>query len=78
MAQSALEGDFDTAALLQIKLSPMIESLFREVNPIPVKEALKLMGYDCGHCRMPLTRASENTRNLLISNIKTWFQIDVS
>lgn len=55
MAQAALAGDFDTAASLQIKLLPLVEALFREVNPIPVKAAMKLLGYDCGDCRLPLT-----------------------
>lgn len=55
MAQAALDGDFDTAADLQIRLLPLIELLFCEVNPIPVKAAMKLVGYDCGSCRMPLT-----------------------
>ncbi len=65
LAQAALDGDFDTAADLQIKLLPLIELLFCEVNPIPVKAAMKLLGYDCGDCRLPLTPISqENWRNL--------------
>lgn len=55
MAQAALAGDFDTAAALQIQLLPLIELLFCEVNPIPVKAAMKILGYDCGECRMPLS-----------------------
>jgi len=55
LCQAALHGDFDTAAALQIKLLPVIEALFSEVNPIPVKAAMKLIGYDCGSCRLPLT-----------------------
>lgn len=55
MAKAALDGDFDTAADLQLKLLPLIELLFCEVNPIPVKAAMKLIGYDCGDCRLPLT-----------------------
>ena len=58
MAQAALAGDFDTAASLQIELLPLIELLFCEVNPIPVKAAMKLIGYDCGECRLPLTPMS--------------------
>lgn len=59
MAQAALDGDFDTAAALQIKLLPLIEALFCEVNPIPVKAAMKLIGYDCGDCRLPLTSLTD-------------------
>lgn len=65
LAQAALDGDFDTACDLQIRLLPLIEALFREVNPIPVKAAMKLMGYDCGDCRLPLTGPSSETQNLL-------------
>lgn len=55
MAQAALDGDFDSAGALQCSLLPLIELLFSEVNPIPVKAAMKLIGYDCGGCRLPLT-----------------------
>lgn len=65
MAKAALDGDFDTAADLQIRLLPLIEALFREVNPIPVKAAMKLIGYDCGDCRLPLTSATKETVNVL-------------
>ena len=72
MIQAALDGDFDTAADLQIRMLPLIEALFSEVSPIPVKAAMKLMGYDCGECRLPLTAASQITlkklKNLLLPN----------
>ena len=60
MARAALDGDFDTAADLQIRMLPLIEALFSEVNPIPVKAAMKLIGYDCGECRLPLTPISQD------------------
>lgn len=60
MAKAALDGDFDTAAELQIKMLPLIQMLFCEVNPIPVKAAMKLIGYDCGECRLPLTSMTQN------------------
>lgn len=65
MAMTALDGDFDTAAALQIQLLPLTEALFREVNPIPVKAAMKCIGYDCGGCRLPLTEASSETFDAL-------------
>ena len=55
MTQKALKGDFHCAAVMQKELLPLMEAMFCEVNPIPVKAALKLIGYDCGDCRMPLT-----------------------
>ena len=62
MAQAALAGDFDTAAALQIELMPLIQLLFCEVNPIPVKAAMKRIGYDCGECRLPLCNLSEENQ----------------
>lgn len=59
MAKAALDGDFDTAAALQKELLPLIDLLFCEVNPIPVKAAMKLIGYDCGECRLPLTQMTQ-------------------
>ena len=55
MTQKALRGDFKCAASMQLELLNLMESLFCEVNPIPVKAAMKLLGYDCGDCRLPLT-----------------------
>jgi len=70
MVSAALDGDFDTASALQTKLQPLVEALFSEVNPIPVKAAMKIMGYDCGGCRLPLTRATEDTENKLKQILK--------
>ena len=49
------EGDVKGSLELQLKAITLIEQLFCEVNPIPVKKAMKLMGMDCGPLRMPLT-----------------------
>lgn len=49
------ESDVKGSLELQLKAIPLIEQLFCEVNPIPVKKAMKLMGMDCGSLRMPLT-----------------------
>ena len=65
LTRAALAGDFDTAADLQCRLQPLIDLLFCEVSPVPVKAALELIGLDCGPCRMPLGRLSEgNLRKL--------------
>ncbi len=53
------EGDVKKAAKLQLKALPLIGALFSEVNPIPVKKAMNLMGMDVGPLRMPLTEMSE-------------------
>lgn len=65
MIGAALDGDFDTATSLQLSLLPLIDALFQEVNPIPVKAAMAMIGYDCGSCRMPLCSPSEETSALL-------------
>lgn len=65
MAKAALAGDFDTAADLQCKLLPLIDALFGEVNPIPVKAAMELIGFDCGKCRLPLGAPSAQTEKRL-------------
>ena len=67
MVKAALDGDFDTASDLQCRLLPLMQALFREVNPVPVKEALKRIGLDCGSCRLPLGEASPETREALAS-----------
>lgn len=58
---AAQNGDFDTAADLQSRLFPLTQALFSEVNPIPVKAGMKLAGFDCGSCRLPLTDAGTDT-----------------
>lgn len=59
MTEAALDGDFDTASALQCQLQPLVEALFSEVNPIPVKTAMELIGFDCGPCRLPLGALSK-------------------
>lgn len=73
LAKAALAGDFDTAAALQIRLQPLIELLFCEVNPIPVKEAMKLIGYDCGGCRLPLCDMTMDNHNKLEQALSEYF-----
>ena len=65
MTEAALKGDFDSASALQLHLQPLTELLFSSVNPIPVKTAMRLIGYDCGGCRLPLTNLSKDLRDQL-------------
>ena len=69
MTDAALAGDFDTAADLQQRLQTLHDLMFCEVNPIPVKAALKYIGYDCGGCRLPLC----SLRDANLQKIKTYF-----
>ncbi len=70
LSLAALSGDFDTAAALQSRLEKWVEFLFCEVNPIPVKAAMARLGYDCGECRMPLTRLSPKNMEKLNQLLK--------
>lgn len=65
MAQAALAGDLDTAAALQQELQPLVDLLFCEPNPIPVKAAMQYIGFDCGSCRLPLTDITPENRKKL-------------
>lgn len=52
-------GKISESAMLQLDLLPLINSLFMDVNPVPVKEALQLMGCPVGECRLPLLKMEE-------------------
>ncbi len=58
IVNSWMNGRHDEARSIQIKLMPLIRALFCDVNPIPVKAAMNLMGMNVGPCRMPLTDPS--------------------
>ena len=59
IAQSYLDGDVKRACDLQLEYMPLIKALFSDVNPIPVKTALRFMGFDVGPLRLPLCDMSE-------------------
>jgi len=65
MADAALAGDFDTASALQCTLMPLIDLLFKDVNPIPIKYAMRYAGFDCGRCRLPLGQISADLKRRL-------------
>lgn len=67
MTESAMHGDYKTASKIQAEMMPLIKALFSEVNPIPVKYALKLTGIDCGECRLPLGHLSPKNQSTLES-----------
>lgn len=65
MCASYLAGDHETALKLQMKSLPLVDALFSEVNPIPVKRALNMMGMDVGSLRAPLCEMSETNAAVL-------------
>ena len=56
---SYLNGDVETSKKMQLEAFPLIKALFSEVNPIPVKKAMNLMGQNAGPLRLPLTEMEE-------------------
>lgn len=65
IAAAALEGDFEKARELQLKHMDLINALFIETNPIPVKEAMNMMGLKAGGYRLPLYPMEEKNREVL-------------
>lgn len=65
MVQNFLDGNIPTATKMQLDALPLIHALFSEVNPIPVKAALNLLGYNFGIPRLPLTKLSEDKEMVL-------------
>lgn len=55
MTSCCLKGDFAAAADIQFEIAPFVKTLFSEVNPIPCKKAMQLIGIDVGAPRLPLT-----------------------
>ncbi len=70
MCNKMLNGDTEGAAAMQIEMSSLINALFIEVNPIPVKTAMNLMGMEMGPLRLPMTEMEEGTKALLINELK--------
>lgn len=65
MTQLCLDNDFEAASKLQIQYMDLIDALFLEVNPIPIKAALNLVGMDMGGLRLPLCDMSEQNLETL-------------
>lgn len=70
MCQYFLDGDADKARELQLKMLDIINTLFIEVNPIPVKTAMRLLGYNVGNLRLPLTDMEEKNLEKLKTSLK--------
>lgn len=70
MIQNYFDGNISKATDMQIQSIDLINSLFCEVNPIPVKEALNMMGYNFGIPRLPLVELSENGKNRLKNSME--------
>ena len=65
----AFQGNFKASAKLQLEYLDLINNLFIDVNPIPVKAAMNLMGYQVGPCRMPLAEMDTVSLNKLKASL---------
>lgn len=70
MADAALAGNFKKAATLQLRVLPLVDALFSQVNPIPAKAAVSAMGYGAETLRLPLTPMEEPYRNVLLDEMR--------
>ncbi len=70
ICQKWFDGDVAGSRDLQVRLVPLIDALFCEVNPIPVKEAMNILGWEVGPFHLPLTPMEEDHRQLLIGEMK--------
>ena len=72
MCMKFFEGDIAGAAKMQLEAEPLVDALFSEVNPIPVKKALNLMGMNVGSLRAPLCEMGEENAKKLAEAMKAY------
>ncbi|SHI53963.1 4-hydroxy-tetrahydrodipicolinate synthase [Propionispora hippei] len=72
MVMRFFQGDITGAIKLQLQTLNLIKALFSEVNPIPIKAAVNLLGFKAGQCRMPLTELSESNLELLRQEMRAY------
>lgn len=72
MVMDYLTGNWQKASSLQIYAIPLINALFSEVNPIPIKYALNKIGFNCGIPRLPLVELSEKNKNNIDFLLNNW------
>ena len=72
MCQKFFDGDVAAAAKIQLEAEPLVDALFSEVNPIPVKKALNLMGMEVGSLRAPLCEMGEENAAKMAEVMKAY------
>ena len=72
MIENFFKGNVEEARKMQLKAIPVVDALFSEVNPIPVKKALNLMGYEVGSLRPPLCDMEEKNAKVLEAAMKEY------
>ncbi|MDD2362241.1 MAG: 4-hydroxy-tetrahydrodipicolinate synthase [Oscillospiraceae bacterium] len=72
IAANWFRGDIKKSCNLQLELMELVTALFSDVNPIPVKEAMNLMGMDVGPCRLPLCDMDEQGHQALAAVLRRY------
>ncbi len=72
MISNYFNGNLEEAIKVQLESIELIKALFCEVNPIPVKAALNIMGYDYGIPRLPLVEMSSANKDMLEKAMKQY------
>ena len=72
MCMEFLEWDIERARTLQLEYNSLVDSLFIEVNPVPIKEVMNYLGYEVGKCRLPLGEMMEENREKLFQTIQNY------
>lgn len=72
MCMEFLEWDIERARTLQLEYNSLVDSLFIEVNPVPIKEVMNYLGYEVGKCRLPLGEMMEENREKLYQTIQNY------
>ena len=70
MTHAYLDGEVEEARRLQLHHLPLMQTLFREPNPVPVKAGAKALGYDVGDVRLPLQPPTEETMRILLEQMR--------
>lgn len=66
------EGDLEGSRELQLGMKPLIDALFIEVNPVPVKTAVNLLGFNVGDLRLPLAEMEDQNLEVLKKELVNW------
>ena len=72
LCEAYFKGDIATAQKLQREALPLVDALFSDVNPIPVKNALNMMGMEVGPLRAPLCDMSEEKKAKMLMALKNY------
>ena len=72
MIHEYMDGNTDAARDMQIRFIPLVKAMFCEVNPIPVKEAMNILGWNVGPCRLPLCEMSSANHDKVVEVLKDY------